>query len=222
MNTKHIVVLIGPPGSGKGTQAGVVSRSLGMQHVNVGHLLRVSARSDGEVGGLLESGKPLPAACVDARIREVLDLTRDGWIFDGYPRSIEQYEQSFLPLLRYISTASEGCSIRVKVVYLEFPSDGLLDLYKRIATRYECCVCGTPFSYQGGCKEQCGCADLSTFAFRMDDDYGMFCKRIHGFNEAFAGLGRAFQEDFQEDYHVVRADQAVMAVSGDVMKCLHF
>ena len=145
----------------------------------------------------------------------MLDLTRDGWIFDGYPRSLEQYEQSFLPLLRYINDASGGCLIRVKIVYLEFPADGLLDLYKRIATRYECCVCGTPFSYKGGCKEQCGCADLSTFAFRMDDDYGMLCKRIQGFNETFAGLARALKVDFQEDYHVVSADQGVMAVSGE-------
>lgn len=91
-----ICVLLGPPGSGKGTQAELITGALGVPHVSTGELLRAEAaagtRLGSEVAPLLETGELVP----DELMHRVLERrlrapdTASGAILDGYPRTVPQ------------------------------------------------------------------------------------------------------------------------------------
>lgn len=93
------VLLLGPPGSGKGTQGARLARQLGMRHIATGDLLRQEIADGSELGqrvtGYLERGELVPDELI---IDLVLPLVRDaaaaeGYLLDGFPRSVEQAER---------------------------------------------------------------------------------------------------------------------------------
>lgn len=92
------VVLLGAPGSGKGTQAATLSRRLGIPAISTGELLReavVAKNPLGErVGGVLASGQLVADDLMAAMVRERLarDDARRGFLLDGYPRNAAQAE----------------------------------------------------------------------------------------------------------------------------------
>jgi adenylate kinase len=96
MGFEMICVLLGPPGSGKGTQAERITGALGLPHVSTGDLLRAEAAAGtalgAEVAPLLESGELVP----DDLMRRVMERrlrapdAAAGAILDGYPRTVPQ------------------------------------------------------------------------------------------------------------------------------------
>ena len=94
------VLLIGPPGSGKGTQGQRLAERLGLRHIAAGDLLRHEVATESPVGlevaGLLKRGELVPDQVI---IDLVLPVVRDavangnGYLLDGFPRSVEQAEQ---------------------------------------------------------------------------------------------------------------------------------
>jgi adenylate kinase len=90
------VLLIGPPGSGKGTQGERLAQRLGVEHIAAGDLLRaeVAAQTDlgREVEGLLERGDLVPDETIIALVlpKVVSAAQAGGYLLDGFPRSVEQ------------------------------------------------------------------------------------------------------------------------------------
>lgn len=90
------LVLLGPPGAGKGTQAALLSEKLGVPHISTGDLFRANISQDTDLGKeaktYIDAGNLVPAdvtnRMVKARIAEP-DAT-EGFLLDGYPRSVEQ------------------------------------------------------------------------------------------------------------------------------------
>ena len=90
------LVLLGPPGAGKGTQATLLSEKLGVPHISTGDLFRANISQGTELGveakSYIDAGNLVPAEVtnrmVEARIAEP-DAT-EGFLLDGYPRSVEQ------------------------------------------------------------------------------------------------------------------------------------
>jgi len=90
------LVLLGPPGAGKGTQATLLSEKLGVPHISTGDLFRANISQGTELGveakSYIDAGNLVPAEVtnrmVEARIAEA-DAT-EGFLLDGYPRSVEQ------------------------------------------------------------------------------------------------------------------------------------
>lgn len=90
------LVLLGPPGAGKGTQAALLSEKLGVPHISTGDLFRANISQDTDLGreakSYIDAGNLVPAdvtnRMVEARIGEP-DAT-EGFLLDGYPRSTEQ------------------------------------------------------------------------------------------------------------------------------------
>lgn len=90
------LVLLGPPGAGKGTQAALLSEKLGVPHISTGDLFRTNISQGTDLGkeakSYIDAGNLVPAAVtnrmVEARIAEP-DAT-EGFLLDGYPRSVEQ------------------------------------------------------------------------------------------------------------------------------------
>jgi adenylate kinase len=92
------LVLVGPPGAGKGTQADVLSRKLGVPHISTGDLFRahISQRTElgVEVQRYIDSGKLVPDEVTNEMVRERLsepDAVK-GFLLDGFPRNIPQAE----------------------------------------------------------------------------------------------------------------------------------
>lgn len=90
------IVLLGPPGSGKGTQSRRLSEQFNLKHVSAGALLRAEVESGSELAGrispYLNAGKLVPLSLLLQVIEKaVADLAEDrGIVFDGIPRSLEQ------------------------------------------------------------------------------------------------------------------------------------
>ncbi|BDX34114.1 adenylate kinase [Mycobacterium antarcticum] len=91
-------MLLGPPGAGKGTQAEKLAEKLGIPHVSTGDLFRHNISNETELGieakKYLDAGDLVPATLTNALVDSRLDDAdaADGFILDGYPRSVEQAE----------------------------------------------------------------------------------------------------------------------------------
>ncbi len=89
-----IILILGPLGSGKGTQAKRLAKRFNLHFISMGELLRKAAQKDDEIDRLInEKGKLVPAHTTYEILRDYLDNNQitDNVIFDGYPRMIEQY-----------------------------------------------------------------------------------------------------------------------------------
>ena len=92
------IILLGGPGSGKGTQAGFLTRHFGIPQVSSGDMLRAAVREGTELGrkakGIMESGELVPDDLIVAMISERLDRPdcAAGFVLDGFPRTIPQGE----------------------------------------------------------------------------------------------------------------------------------
>ena len=89
------LILFGPPGSGKGTQAKLLSASLNVPHISTGDMLRERVRQANAAAGVADTmaagslvSDELVNRMVDERLAE--PDARDGFILDGYPRTVEQ------------------------------------------------------------------------------------------------------------------------------------
>jgi adenylate kinase len=92
------LALLGPPGSGKGTQGAVLRANFGIPHVSSGDLLRAAVRDGTDLGkkakAFMDAGELVPDALVLAMMNERLEKTdcRNGFLLDGFPRTVAQAE----------------------------------------------------------------------------------------------------------------------------------
>jgi adenylate kinase len=135
------LILFGPPGSGKGTQAKMLTQALGIPHISTGDMLRARIASGDELGqqvaGLMQAGRLVPDEVVNRLVRERIEAEdcRGGFILDGYPRTIPQAEVLEREL---VGRGFEQVVIHLKVDYTS--------IIARIAGRRQCSVCGALYS----------------------------------------------------------------------------
>jgi adenylate kinase len=132
------IILLGPPGAGKGTQATRLVESRGMVQLSTGDMLRAAVKAGTPVGlqakALMESGALVPDEVVSGIIGEALDAlpAATGVIFDGYPRTAAQ-AQSLDGILADRNRTLDH------VIELEVDEDALVE---RITGRFTCATCG--------------------------------------------------------------------------------
>jgi adenylate kinase len=113
------IVLLGPPGSGKGTQAAGLVEQLGLPHISTGALLRNAARRGTELGlqakSIIDKGELVPDEIMSDMIEERLsrDDVANGFILDGYPRNVAQAKSLDLMLERLGQPADEAIHIDI-------------------------------------------------------------------------------------------------------------
>jgi len=118
------IVLFGPPGSGKGTQSAKLVEQYGVIQLSTGDLLRAEIKAETELGlkakSLMDAGQLVPDEVVIGMIRNKLDAnpTANGFIFDGFPRTVAQAET----LDRLLEERGERIN---KMVGLEVPHNEL-------------------------------------------------------------------------------------------------
>ena len=162
------IILLGPPGAGKGTQAARLQAERGMVQLSTGDMLREAVAAGTPVGlkakAIMERGELVSDAIVSALIGERLDAAADqGAIFDGFPRTKAQAEALNLLL-------TERGRRLDHVIELAVDED---ELVKRIVGRFSCAKCGTgyhdsfrPTKVSGVC-DVCGSTE---FKRRKDDN----------------------------------------------------
>jgi len=90
------IVVMGPPGAGKGTQAALLSSALGIPHISTGDIFRANVTQGTPLGkeaqSYMDAGEYVPDGITNAMVRDRLthDDARPGFILDGYPRTVEQ------------------------------------------------------------------------------------------------------------------------------------
>ena len=136
------VILLGPPGVGKGTQGVLLADAMGWQRVATGDLLRAATAAGTPLGheaqGYMSAGELVPDRIIIEMVKEKLTAlpAGTGVLFDGFPRTEEQ-ASAFSMMLQAL-----GLDID-QVVVLE-ASDGVLT--KRIAGRRSCPACGSVYN----------------------------------------------------------------------------
>jgi adenylate kinase len=158
-------VLIGPPGSGKGTQARRVAERLSIPHISTGDILRAAVRAQTPLGrkvaDVLASGSLVDDALVTelARARLAEDDASRGFVLDGFPRTIPQAEA--LDAMR--SPAS------LIVVLIDVSDDAIV---RRLSSRRVCDACAITQSVSGDASvEREGCPYCGGNLVRRADDH---------------------------------------------------
>ena len=163
------IILLGPPGAGKGTQATRLVKERGMVQLSTGDMLRAEKHAGTSLGDRIKAVMDAGELVSDEIVNELIDgklagLTPEqGVIFDGYPRTLGQ-AQSLDGLLD-----GRGRMLDF-VIELEVDEDALVD---RITGRFTCAVCNTPYHdrykqpVKAGTCDVCGSHE---FKRRADDN----------------------------------------------------
>lgn len=184
--------MFGPPGAGKGTQAARVSELLGVKHIDTGSIIRDNISNETDLGveakSYVDKGDLVPDDLIIRLIADRLqqDDVRDGWLLDGFPRSLEQARA-----LSKLGPA--GGEIVGRVVFLEVPEDLLL---QRLTSRRICGSCKAVYniltlkSKEEGICDKCGGETIQ----RADDNEEAVRNRFRVYRESTAPISDYYSE----------------------------
>ena len=185
------LILIGPPGAGKGTQARRLGKYLLLARISTGDILREAVREDSDLGqkanGFMESGDLVPDSLVNAIVEERLARKdcQHGFILDGYPRNLEQ--------ARFLSATLEKDDTQALAIGIQVRDEVLLE---RLASRRTCPNCEKVFNTKwspsdgGDMCDSCG----SILEHRKDDQVRVVAERLEVYSRDTEPLIEYFEK----------------------------
>ena len=168
---KKELIFLGPPACGKGTQTNKLAEYFGFPHIDTGSLLRAEIASGSENGkiakGFIDKGQLVPVELVGAIIKDRLkkDDCKNGFILDGFPRSVEQAD-----MLEDIKKEIDGDSeVDFRATYFDLDTDILIS---RIVNRRSCPKCGEIYNLKFKAPKNEGKCDVcgTELTQRKDDN----------------------------------------------------
>ena len=206
------IVLFGPPGAGKGTQAQRITNSTGLPQVSTGDMLRAAVSAGTQTGieakKYMDAGQLVPDEVIIALIRDRIleDDATNGVMFDGFPRTIPQAE------------ALAGITKVSHVIAIEVPDGKIVE---RICGRFTCASCGAvfhdifnPTTVEGKC-DSCGSEE---FKRRADDNADTVLSRLNAYHEQTSPLAQWY--DAKGIFHIIDGDRDIDEITQDILKAL--
>lgn len=206
------IVLFGPPGAGKGTQAARITQTTGLPQVSTGDMLRAAVKNGTTTGieakKYMDAGKLVPDSII---IDLIKDRVQDpdavkGLMFDGFPRTIPQAEA--------LSKITEV----THVIAINVPDERIVE---RICGRYSCASCGIVYhdtfnpTKQDGVCDECGSTDMKR---RADDNEDTVLQRLSAYHEQTSPLA-----DWYDGLGILRnvnGDKAIDEITKDILIAL--
>jgi len=170
------VIMMGPPGAGKGTQAGRFARERGLPKISTGDMLREAIKEQNPVAleakKLMDRGELVDDATIIAIVRDRLAKpdTWPGFVLDGFPRTVEQA----VALDALMKERARGPLVVIDVVVPE------LELVRRLDGRRICGKCGTNADPGKDACSKCG----GELVVRADDDGRVVLERLKVYERA--------------------------------------
>ncbi|WP_213357694.1 adenylate kinase [Chlamydiifrater phoenicopteri] len=201
MSESKVVILMGPPGCGKGTQSSRISQKTGKPHISSGNLFRENIANSTPLGEkvaeCISKGLLVPDDLVISMIEQRVNEPdcKDGYIIDGFPRTVRQAEQFSQSLL------IKGCSFIVLNIKI---SDQ--EVYDRLTSRITCSSCGQTFK-KGSFSTENNCPVCQgALVIRKDDNAEVIKQRLKTYQEEtfpiiafYATTGRLVEIDGSGD-----------------------
>lgn len=204
------LILLGPPGGGKGTQAKRLMDKYGLIQLSTGDMLRAAVNSGSEIGrkakAVMDAGQLVSDDIVIAIIDERLDQpdTKRGVIFDGFPRTLAQAKA----LDEMMERKGRNLDLAIEIRVPDAP------IVERITGRFTCAKCGAGFhdkfqrpEVEGVC-DVCGARE---FTRRADDNAETVSKRLGAYHAQTAPLLPYY--DAQGKLRVVDGTQDIAEVT---------
>lgn len=204
------LILLGPPGAGKGTQCKRIIDKYGMAHLSSGDILRAERKANTELGqkaqGYMDSGALVPDELIIDMMIGAIKKCEGGYVLDGFPRTVAQGEG--------LGAALENAGEKIDaIVNLQVPDEPIM---ARMTGRRSCPVCGAVYhienlkpKVEGQCDKGCG-----ELVQRKDDTPEVVSHRLKTYHEQTAAVVGYYQTkgntildiDANQDIDKVTAD----------------
>jgi adenylate kinase len=211
------IVLLGPPGAGKGTQAKKIADQYGIVHISTGDLFRDNIKNQTPLGkkakAYMDAGNLVPDELVIALVEDRIaqDDCQKGYLLDGFPRTVAQASA----LSDYTEKVGKPLDFALSI---EVPEEKLID---RIVGRRVCPNCGASYHVtfnppkKDGVCDRCG----GTLTQRKDDTEATVKNRLDVYNKETAPLIDYYR--CKDILVTVNGDQDVDVVTADIFKALN-
>ena len=210
------ILLMGPPGAGKGTQAAQLVKELGIPHISTGDMFRAAVKEGTELGkkakACMDAGQLVPDEITIGIVRERLAKAdcKQGFLLDGFPRTLEQAEA--------LGRTLEELESRLDhVINITVPAE---DLVVRITGRRICRACGATYHVSfnpSSKKDRCDACDGELYQ-RNDDQEATVKSRLDVYEAQTRPLVNYYQD--RGVYAEIDGRQDIDKVLADILKTL--
>ena len=198
-----VLLLFGPPGSGKGTQSGRISHWLGIPAISTGDMLREEIKAGSALGkaakSIMSSGGLVGDDLVNRMLAQRVSLPdcEHGFLLDGYPRTVDQAEY----LDRVLAQQNLQSPI---ILHLDVPMDALVG---RLTSRRQCPTCKRIYNLLHQPPKKAGiCDDDGTpLITRKDDSEDVVTERIRTYDDVTRPVLAYYQD---RKYYQIRGDRS--------------
>lgn len=207
------IVLFGPPGAGKGTQAARITETTNLPQVSTGDMLRAAVKAGTPTGieakKFMDAGELVPDSVIIDLIKDRIQLPDavNGLMFDGFPRTIPQAE------------ALANITKVTHVIAIDVPDDRIVE---RICGRFSCADCGNVYhdtfnpTNKPGICDNCGSSSMKR---RADDNEETVMSRLSAYHNQTSPLADWYTE--RGIFHKIDGDREIDIISQDILSVLN-
>ncbi|MBT4723061.1 nucleoside monophosphate kinase [Candidatus Falkowbacteria bacterium] len=205
------IIFIGPPASGKGTQADLLAKKKGYVKISPGIVLRKNVENETEIGKIIEpflrSGNLVPTKIVNKIVIDRVNELKSGFVIDGFPREIEQAKALDSELVKL-----EGENL---VINIELSDE---EVMSRIHGRLSCSKCGASYHLDYKKPENDTLCDLCNqeLVHRKDETKQAIANRLENYHKLTKPLKEYFQSNDNYKYFSIDGNQPIEKVFSEI------